>query len=222
MEPKVNYTVVGVFVVGLMVVGLLIVLWLSSRTQKHYDHYTIYMHEAVTGLSEKAPVEFNGVEVGYVQSISLNPNNPQQVVLLVAIEQGVPITRSTVAKLKSQGITGLRHIGLFAKTTHAALLKVKKGERYPVIPSEPSLLLQLDKVFTGVAKNIESVTKDFHALFNEKNIKMMQASLESMEKFTYVLSSNSQQCDRSRSPQIPGCPYSTQYIAFTLRCFIRG
>jgi len=50
--------------------------------------------------------------VGKVQNIKLDPENPQQVQLLFAIEHGTPIKQDTLAVLKSQGLTGIAYVEL--------------------------------------------------------------------------------------------------------------
>src|SRR6056297_868388 len=100
METKVNYTIVGIFVTVLLAVIILIGLWLSSGLKtKAYKIYQTYMNESVSGLSENAPVKYNGVNVGMVESIELNLQNPSQVILTLEIKPNVPITQTTTAHL---------------------------------------------------------------------------------------------------------------------------
>ena len=61
--------------------------------------------ESVAGLNLNAPVKYNGVEVGKVSDIRLDPVNPEKVRLTFAIEHGTPIKADTVAVLKTQGLT---------------------------------------------------------------------------------------------------------------------
>ena len=78
------------------------VLWLASggTLQKKYDLYLAIVAESVAGLNLNAPVKYNGVDVGKVQNIQLDPENPERVELLFAIERGTPIKVDTVAVLK--------------------------------------------------------------------------------------------------------------------------
>ncbi len=118
MESKVNYTVVGIFVVLLTIAIIAAGFWLARGSQASVYHtYVTIMDESVSGLSEQAPVKFNGVSVGYVTSIALNYQNPQQVIVKMDIESGVPITTSTAATLLAQGITGITYVGLKARTS---------------------------------------------------------------------------------------------------------
>src|SRR5438874_2702089 len=103
--------VVGLFVVVLTIALVIIFLWLNAiGTQKSYKTYLIYVKEDVTGLTLQSPVRYNGVPVGYVSGIELDPRNPQLVKISVKIEVGTPITTSTVATIQLQGITGVMSV----------------------------------------------------------------------------------------------------------------
>lgn len=164
MDPKVNYTAVGIYVVALSMALAAVVFWLSSEHVKRFNYYLIYMKEAVSGLTEKAPVKFNGVDVGYVDTIKINPEDPQEVQLLVKIDQKTPITKSTTASLMALGITGTTYVGLKAKTPNAPPLEKHTNEPYPVIPSEPSLLVQLNEALREVTSGLQGMGESFKGM----------------------------------------------------------
>lgn len=192
METRTNYTLVGLFVL-LLGSGLIVTaLWLSvGFGNKVYTTYAVYMNEPVAGLSTQASVQFNGVNVGYVSQISLNHNDPQQVKLLLQIEKGTPITTSTTATLKSRGITGITYIGLSASSRFAKPLKTQPGEHYPVIPSRPSLLVQIDAAVRDVSENFRKVTDSINLILNKDNGLALKNSLHNIEEVTYVLAKHS-------------------------------
>ncbi len=192
MEFRVNYVVVGLFVIVLAACALVTGLWLSSGLQnKTYDTYEILMYEPVSGLSEQAPVKFNGVQVGYVTSIDLNDNNPRQVILLVSIESGIPITKSTVATLMSQGITGVTYIGLKAKTPYADPLKKLPGQTYPVIPSTPSFLVELDATIRELSTHLVDVANSIQRVLSVENTRALQNILAHVDNIAKVFDAHS-------------------------------
>lgn len=185
MESKTNYAIVGVVVLILAAALVASIIWLSvGFDKKKYDTYAVYMHEAVSGLSPDAPVKFNGVKVGYVKSIRLNQNDPQQVELLLTIAHEIPITISTTATLISQGITGTTYVGLAASSSVLTPIKVRPGEMYPVIPARPSLFNQLDNALKGVSENINTVTVQIKRVFDDENSKNIKESLNNLRIFT--------------------------------------
>ncbi len=197
MESKVNYTVVGLFVVVLAAALIISAIWLSGSNRREYTTYAVYMHEAVSGLTLEAPVKFNGVNVGYVSSIQLDPANLQQVRLLLAIDKNIPINTSTTATLMAQGVTGLAYIGLKARSPTAPALKVKTGHDYPEIQSTPSLLVELDTALRDVTTNMRSVAATFHQVFDSQNRTAIKESLANLQKFSQTLADNSSRIDAS-------------------------
>lgn len=192
MEEKTNYTVVGLIVLFL-VAGLLAAgLWLSvGFDKKNYLDYGVYFNEAVSGLGEESIVKYNGVKVGYVRKIRLNKKNPQQVKLLLKLEEGIPITTSTTATLVSQGITGTTFVGLSANSSELTPLPKLPGEDYPIIPAKPSLFRQLDSALKEVTENINKVSLQIRQVFDQQNADMLKKTLTNLQVFTDVIAANS-------------------------------
>lgn len=198
MEPKVNYTVVGLFVVMLGIALVFVFFWLTAVKQgKVYRTYLVYVHEEVTGLTIDGPVRYNGVPVGFVSRIELDPNNPQLVRLMLKVEEGTPITTSTIATLRTQGISGIIYVGLKAQTEHAPLLRPRPGQKYPVIPAKPSLLMQLSEVVPRLSKTVSKIGDSINKLLSQQNRVAINETLQNLSKFTKTLSDNSKNLDAS-------------------------
>ncbi|HLB56854.1 MAG TPA: MlaD family protein [Coxiellaceae bacterium] len=192
MQGKVNYTAVGFFVVVLSAFLAITIFWLSTMSgNKHYSTYLVYVHENVTGLSVESPVRFNGVKVGYVQAINLDAHNPKLVKLKLGIAPDVRITTSTYAILNEQGITGVVYVNLKAETETAPLLTATAGEPYPVIPSKPSLLMQLSTVLPEVTKDIQNLSASIAELLDKENQESITSSLKNISQITKVMADNS-------------------------------
>jgi phospholipid/cholesterol/gamma-HCH transport system substrate-binding protein len=154
MEPKVNYTLVGLFLALLGAASLAAVLWLSKTDYRGvYDRYYTYMEESVTGLSKDSYVNYRGVDVGRVKEIILDPDNPELVRLALDIVRGTPIKEDTVAVLETQGLTGITTVNLRGGSRASPGLKAKAGEAYPVIKSAPSLFSQLSSSLSRLTTN---------------------------------------------------------------------
>src|SRR3990167_5067597 len=138
MDKNINYTIVGIFVVCLMAAITFSVIWLSSNLSfVHSKTYIIYMTESVSGLNVDSPVEFNGVDVGAVSDVTLDPSNPKQVKVLVSINSATPVTQGTIATLNTRGFTGITYVALKDRSLDLRPIQQKKGEPYPVIRSGP-------------------------------------------------------------------------------------
>jgi len=167
----VNYVLVGAFVLVLGAVLIAGVLWLASggAFQKEYNVYQANVDESVAGLNLNAPVKFNGVDVGKVRKIQLDPVNPERVNLLFAIERGTPIKEDTVAVLKTQGLTGIAYVELSGGTQNAPLLRATAGSEYPLIRTKPSLAARLENVLTNVLAKLDSTSNSINAILSEQN-----------------------------------------------------
>lgn len=184
MESKRNYTAVGLTVL-ILAAGLIITgLWLSvGFDRKAYNTYVVYMHESVSGLSEGSLVKFNGVKVGTVSKIALSQFDPQQVKILVKIEEDTPITTSTRATLITQGITGNTFLGLSASSTSFIPLQKTPGEPFPVIPSNPSFMTLLQSTF-------DEISKGFKQLLSRENTENFKNALGNLQKISATIERN--------------------------------
>src|SRR5512139_1674417 len=154
MEPKVNYTLVGLFIALLGLALISGVLWLSRTDYRGvYDRYYTYMDESVSGLSNDSSVKYRGVDVGRVKEAVLNPDNPEQVRIALDLVRGTPIKEDTVAVLETQGLTGIATVNLTGGSRAAPVLKAKPGENFPVIKSQQSFYAQLSRSLSRLMTN---------------------------------------------------------------------
>ncbi len=192
METKVNYTLVGIFVLLLFTAIVIATVWLSAGLgSQNYKTYLVYMNESVSGLVLDAPVKYNGVTVGQVSDIELNLKNPRQVILTLQIQPRVPITETTYAILMEQGITGIAFIGLQTGEP-APLLIAHNGQKYPVIPSQPSFLMMLDQTIQRLSDNFNDMSNSVKTILNKQNVQNLQKSLTNIQEITKNVAANSQ------------------------------
>ena len=223
MESHVHYTVVGIFVISLMTAIVFGIIWLSSGFGlDQYQNYVVYMQESVSGLNVDSAVEYNGVDVGTIKNIKLNPKNPQLVELLLSIKNSTPITRSTLATLNSRGFTGVAYLALKNKGNDLRPLIAKAGETYPVIPSGPSLFSRLDIALGQLSSNLQKVTTAIEGVLNKDNQKSIQGTLNNLEKITRNLVDNNTHLanilrnSEAASKQLPLLLQTTSHAAKTL------
>ena len=162
---------VGAFVLVLGAILIVAVLWLASggNLQKKYDLYLAILEESVAGLNVNAPVKYNGVDVGKVQNIQLDPVNPERVQLIFAIERGTPIKVDTVAVLKTQGLTGIAYVELDGGAKNAAPLLATGQQKYPVIQTKPSLSTRLENMLTTLLTKLDNTTSNIDSLLSREN-----------------------------------------------------
>ncbi len=129
------------------------IVWLARvQFNREFTLYDIYFVGSVTGLNTGAPVRYNGIQVGRVEDIRIDPQNVGRVRVRVAIDPGVPIKSDAIAALEMQGITGLTFVQISGGSQSAPPLEAKEGERYPVIASRTS---RLEQVFANAPQLLE-------------------------------------------------------------------
>ena len=192
-----NYALVGAFVLVLSAALIAGALWLASggAFQKKYDLYLAIEEESVAGLNLNAPVKFNGVDVGKVRDIRIDPDNPERVILLFAIERGTPIKDDTVAILKTQGLTGIAYVELTGGTRDAAPLGAKPGSDYPVIQTKPSLSARLENVLTSVLAKLDSTSKNINAILSEENQASFKNALADIATVAHTIAARKETLD---------------------------
>lgn len=197
METKVNYTLVGSFVVILGAMLIAVILWLASggAFQKTYDLYLAISEESVAGLNLDAPVKYNGVDVGKVRQIQLDPTNPEWVNLLFALDHGTPIKQDTVAVLKTQGLTGIAYVELSGGADDQPLLQATAGYAYPVIRTKPSLAARLENVLTNVLAKLDSTSNNLNTLLGPENQAAFKSTLADLAQVAHTLAARTESID---------------------------
>lgn len=193
METRAHYVAVGSFVLTIIFLAFVAVLWLG-RVQLRGGEYNIYeinFRGSVTGLSEGAPVLFNGVRVGRVIKIGLNPQNVEEVRVRVEIDRQVTIKTDSLAMLVSNLLSGVSYIQIRGTTQGAAPLTRKKGQPYPVIASERSTLERVSTRAPRLLERLIDVADNLNAFLTENNRKAVTETLANVQQLTADLASQS-------------------------------
>jgi len=190
MESKVNYTAVGIFVLIFASALIFFAFWLGKYNQDdgNYYRYHLYITESVSGLSPEAAVKFNGVDVGKVETIRINPLNSEEVELTLKVEKETPIKTDSSAVLKFYAITGLAFIDIIGGTKNASLLTTNK-HTISTIPSSSSLIKRLDELLSNVAVKLSGTLDRVDRLFSDQNVDNIAQSLHNLRSLTAQIDS---------------------------------
>ncbi|MBB72272.1 MAG: ABC transporter substrate-binding protein [Legionellales bacterium] len=197
MESRVNYTIVGFFVILALAAAFVIAVWLSvGLGQKDYDYFLVYSNESVSGLSVKSPVKYNGVNVGFVESIGLRKKHPEEVKLVLAVEKDVPVSLDTRAILNTQGLTGIGYMELKGGKPDSPKIPLLKGEKYPIIKTSPSLMFRLDQALDKLTSNVSDISQGLERILSQENAEHLTESLENIQSITDNLQKNNERFDQ--------------------------
>jgi len=95
---------------------------LGSFLWEDRDRYWVRYDVSVSGLEIGAPVKYNGVRVGRVEGIRIDPKEVSRTLVSISLQSGTPVKENSQAVLNVQGITGLKFIELVGGTSEAAVL----------------------------------------------------------------------------------------------------
>jgi len=103
---------VGIFVlIGILCVGYMTIRLGKMELLGDEHYYLNARFLSVAGLKTGAQVVVAGVEVGQVESISLDPTD-QYAIVRMKIKNGVILTDDVIASVKTSGLIGDKYIKL--------------------------------------------------------------------------------------------------------------
>ena len=138
METRANYALIGAFTLAVILAAFGFVFWFSGPSKATARRgFDVVFTGSVAGLSNGGAVTFNGLRVGDVSNLKLNPSNPSEVIAHIEIDKTIPIKNDTRARLEFSGLTGVASLALSGggKTTPDKV--ATSGEEYPVIRADP-------------------------------------------------------------------------------------
>ncbi len=197
MQSKTNYAIVGIFVLLLTAGIIVFAFWLGKYGfADKFDFYKVYTTESVSGLSVDASVKYRGVDVGSVDEIKINPKNTEEVMILLRVKKGTPVTKGMLAELKYFGLTGLAYIELTGGSKNAPLLKQENG-KIPILKTKPSLYNRIDTTFNDIVGKLSVTLDKIDKLLSDKNIKNISKTIQNSEEITKNIKNSNPQITKA-------------------------
>ncbi len=189
MESRVNYALVGFFVLIFGIAGVFIVIWLigTGNVNKNYKRYIILTTSNVSGLHIDSPVRYKGLDVGRVYDIKIDKKNPEYIKIYIEVEKNLPINENTVARITSNGLTGISYVDLsYTKHPKEPLIKFEK-EPYPVIPTVPTTLQRISEALPKALTSLKEAADRVSSLFDNATVNSVKLSVKHINKLTEEL-----------------------------------
>lgn len=189
MERDAHYAAVGIATIALMAALAVFVIWLARlQFNSDYDVYDIVFYGPVRGLSEGGEVHFNGIRVGEVTDLNLDPKKGDQVIARIRVDGMTPVRVTSRAQLEPQGITGLNYIQITAGNPQSAILKEQyPANVVPVIQSQPSPIAELlSGSGTVLAQTVDALNR-INRVLSDDNVRSFSTSLKNIESLSTEL-----------------------------------
>jgi len=148
METDKHYFFEGLFIIVFAVGIALFFVWVANAGHRDDIVYRIHFAESVNGLALGDAVKFQGVDVGTVKAMSLDPSDPQKVQVDVRLRKEAPVKTDTKAVLKLKGITGVMFIEISGGSPEAQNLAsaTPEGQIPEIASAKSSLTTVLDEL----------------------------------------------------------------------------
>jgi phospholipid/cholesterol/gamma-HCH transport system substrate-binding protein len=182
METRANYFVIGLFTLVSILAAFAFFLWFSRiEITRQFNYYDVVLDTA-SGLGRAGDVRFNGILVGRVIDIAFMRDDPGLVRVRIEVDAETPITTDTVARLESQGVTGVSYIGLVGGSTTAAPLEPEAPGQVPVIAAERSSVQALFEDAPDLLAEAIVLLRELRAFASEDNRTRVANILENADQ----------------------------------------
>ena len=115
METKANYGLIGLFTLLVIGIAVFMIYWVGRLDQAgEAKSVQISFPGPVSGLVPGSPVNFNGIRVGTVRKLELDPDDPEAVLVDADISEKTPLKSDTRITLGTTGLTGASYVDLRA------------------------------------------------------------------------------------------------------------
>jgi len=185
METRAHNVAVGAFVLAMVTLAFVAVLWLARAqlTTQNTD-YDIYFKGPVSGLRTSASVEYNGLPVGKVIDLRIDPNNVEQIRVTVEIDSNVVIKEDARASVETNILSGVSYIEIVKGTQEAKVLELEPGQRYPVIKAHRSHLASVVAAAPQLLDKADEALDHLNELLNKKNRQAVTETLDNIKTFS--------------------------------------
>jgi len=185
METRARYALIGFFILAVLGAAFGFVYWLENKGGfGERQTYRLQFESAVPGLYVGSAVLFNGIRVGDVTSVSLNPAQPQQVLATISVMKDTPIREDTVVNVEQQGLTG------------GVAVTLTGGTSTEVIPADGDLatLVAPPNVGRDWTQSARDAFQQVDKILDENRVPVQEA-IKNIEVFTDALARNSDKVD---------------------------
>lgn len=204
METRANYVLVGIFSVVILVLGFGFVWWSANVSgDSTQTPLLVRIEGSVTGLSVGSQVLFNGLKVGDVRNLRIDPNDPRVVIATTQVDGTTPITTSTRATIGFAGLTGQAFIELKGgdNTERNIIAYAREQGAVPVIKADPSDVTDILATAKDIAQRADNILSQFEGMVKDVGPAVrttadnITATSENVKVFTDSLAKNSGQID---------------------------
>lgn len=182
MEPRAHHILVGIFTLVIAIAAIGFSLWLAkSGSDKDTKNYIVVFNEPVRGLSRGGAVQYNGIRIGEITKLALDPNDVSRVLASITIQSSIPVKEDTKARSNITGITGSSVIELTGSTPESPTLTSQDPDQPPLIIATPSPISQIMSGGEDLMTSLSELIMNANAFLSSENADNMSKSVAQLE-----------------------------------------
>lgn len=171
----------GIFLfLSLVATIVTLALLLGPKLRDKGDEYLVrFRGISVNGLNVGGSVKYQGVEIGRVTEISVDPEDLNAILVKIKVRARFPMKENMEVKLQFLGVTGIRYLEISGGTNEAE--RLKKGSELPIGRG-------LGEQAEDVVSNIDESVKNLATLLRKENLEKIDHFLINLETSSRLLS----------------------------------
>ncbi|RTL72854.1 MAG: MCE family protein [Hyphomicrobiales bacterium] len=186
MEIRARYAQMGAFTLAVIAAGFAFVYWLNTASGLgKRDSYQVRFEAPVSGLLRGSAVLFNGIRVGEVTALALDPANPKRVSVTIGVEPGTPVRADTTAGMDFQGLTGSPVVALVGGTSGEPIKRT--DGQIPLLIADPLSAQSMSQAARDALRRFDAVLAD--------NTQPLKSMIGNLDRFAAALGRNADRLD---------------------------
>lgn len=187
METRARYALIGLFMLAVIAASFGFVYWLENKGGfSQREVYQVRFEGSVSGLLVGSAVLFNGIRVGEVTNLTLDPAAPQQMIATIAVDLNTPIRTDTQVGLETQGLTGGAAVTLRGGSGTSPLVSGEGGAP-PVIVAKQSASQDWTQAARDAFQRVDGILAE--------NSEALHDAIANIDTFSDALARNSDKVD---------------------------
>jgi phospholipid/cholesterol/gamma-HCH transport system substrate-binding protein len=189
METKANTALIGAFTLVVLALGFVFIYWLARGGEQTTNApLAVVFNDPVTGLAVGSQVVFNGINIGAVKSLDLDPEKPSAVVATLSVRPLRSIKEDTQVTLGFQGLTGVGYVEMAGGSPN--LPPIWESMTVPTIVATRSSMQDLLAGARGILSRTDETLQSLEKVVSDNTDDITQA-IRDVRSFTGALAENS-------------------------------
>jgi len=186
METRARYVLIGSLTLVFIFAMFAFVYWIKNTGFGQRTVFQIQFEQPVAGLAVGSNVLFNGIRVGAITDLSLDPRDPRRLIASIAVDPATPVRADTKVDVTYQGFTGAPALMLKGGSIEAPPLPATdKGP--PVLIAGPDVGQSLADAARTTLYNLDDILAE--------NAKPLHTAITGISTFADMLGRNSKRLE---------------------------